>query len=380
MTIRHVHKRVQIWVRHRSMSLLKSMVEKNRNLDSDIDINKSSILFLSQNRIGDTLITTPIYAALKHSYPDCIIDVLLSRRNVETLEDNPHIRLRYVIKRKPFDLFSVIWSIRKQKYDFVVDLIPSKSATSTAICLLSKSCYTVGLARDNDFAYDIKVVPLIGNTNNNKEVRMVENVAQLLRPFGIIPSLKNLKTEFYPNSKAMEFAQSVVNKLLPTSKEANKKIIIGVNISASKPSKYWGLENFVGLVKSIQNTYQEACILILYSSAYKEDAAEICKRGPAVLCDETKSLAEFAAVISKLELLITPDSASVHLADIYHVPLIILTSEPDDQHYWYPILSEFEPLHAPAQEPVSNIALSEVEASFSRLAQRTLVDSRQLVK
>ncbi|MFC1664257.1 glycosyltransferase family 9 protein [Pseudomonadota bacterium] len=356
------------------MSSLKFLVHKNRKLDASINFDKISILFLSQNRVGDTLITTPIFSALKRVYPNCTIDILLSRRNAETLENNPHIRLRYIIKQKPFDLVNIIFRVRKRRYDFVVDLIPSKSATSTAICLLCKASYTVGLIRENDFAYDIKVAPLIRSDSGGVGIRMVENVAQVLRPFGITPSLDTLKTEYYPNADSFKFAQQVVDKLVVTSGRNGKSLTVGINISASKQAKFWGVENFIGMAKSIQKIYPSASIIILYSNAYKLEAEQISKQGNVALCDETKSLSEFAAIISKLDLLITPDSASVHLADIYHVPLVILTSEPHNQQYWYPILSEFETLHAPAHQPISHISLSEVEAAFVKLARRVDFD------
>jgi len=370
VTIRYLHKRAQIWVRHNSMSMLKLLIHRDRRLDGGTNFNQISILFLSQNRIGDTLITTPIYAALKRTYPNCVIDVLLSRGNAQTLINSPHIRSRHIIKQKPFDLLGMIFQIRKQRYDFIVDLVPSKSATSTAICLLGKSRYTVGLIRENDYAYDIKVEPLIGSANNNHGVRMLENVAQLLQPFGITPNLGSLKTEYYPSEEATRFAQQVMDKVIRNSQDGDQATVIGINISASKPSKYWGRENFQEVIKSIRRVFPSAIIVVLYSSDYRCEAEEISTQLNVSLCDETKSLSEFAAVISRLGILITPDSASVHFADIYHVPLVILTSEPSNQQYWYPVLSDFEILHAPAHQPIRYIGVSEVEGAFIKLAKR----------
>lgn len=352
------------------MAALKLLVCRDRKLSGETDIDQVSILFLSQNRIGDTLITTPIYAALKRFYPNCVIDVLLSRGNSQTLFNNPHIRFCHIIKQKPFDLFWVILQIRKRRYDFIVDLVPSKSATSTAICLLGKSRYTVGLIRDNDYAYDIKVEPLIGSTNDSHGVRMLENVAQLLLPFGVIPNLGSLKTEYYLNEEDIQFAQQVMDRVADNSQANDQSSVIGINISASKPSKYWGSENFQEVIKSIQKIFPGSIIILLYSSDYRREAEEISTQRNVPLCDETKSLSEFAAVISKLDILITPDSASVHFADIYHVPLVILTGEPSDQQYWYPVLSEFEILHAPAHQPIRYIGVSEVEEAFFKLAKR----------
>lgn len=102
--------------------------------------------------------------------------------------------------------------------------------------------------------------------------------------------------------------------------------MIGLNISASSLTfKFWGTENFVALAKHIKARLPDAILLILYAKDYASFAKEIAQQSGAVLSEATPTLSDFAALISMLDALITPDSAAVHFADIFRVPSLILT-------------------------------------------------------
>lgn len=80
--------------------LLRWVLPRRKASLHQVDFRTAKVLFLRQNQIGDALISTPIFAALKRHYPAMTIDVLLDRRNAVALEANPHIRKRYIIKQK----------------------------------------------------------------------------------------------------------------------------------------------------------------------------------------------------------------------------------------------------------------------------------------
>jgi ADP-heptose:LPS heptosyltransferase len=134
--------------------LLRWVLPRRKASLHQVDFRTAKVLFLRQNQIGDALISTPIFAALKRHYPAMTIDVLLDRRNAVALEANPHIRKRYIIKQKKLDILSAIHSIRKERYDIVVDLVHSASSTSTLICLCCNAKVIMGFERPNDFLYD----------------------------------------------------------------------------------------------------------------------------------------------------------------------------------------------------------------------------------
>lgn len=332
-------------IRQGIIALLRGLVQRKRVVPSDFEFHHAKLLCLRQNQIGDTLISTPIFAALKQCYPHLTLDVLLDKRNATTLDTNPNIRTRFILKQKLVDFFKVLAAVRRQKYDFIVDLVHTPSSLSTLFCLLGNAQFTVGFERENDFIYDVKV-PFKTDT------RMLRTLAEILTVFRINPDDVNLRPQFPLSPSSQMFAERIVSLLVG-------KKIIGVNISASLKLKFWGVENFVSLIGNLKQVFPDALFLVLYAKAYQKEAAEIARLSGAYLCDETKTLTDFAAVISKLNVLITPDSAAVHLADAFNVPCVILTHNPEHIKAWYPSFCESRTIHSKTGE-VRSISVAEV--------------------
>jgi ADP-heptose:LPS heptosyltransferase len=345
--------------------LLRWVLPRRKASLHQVDFRTAKVLFLRQNQIGDALISTPIFAALKRHYPAMTIDVLLDRRNAVALEANPHIRKRYIIKQKKLDILSAIHSIRKERYDIVVDLVHSASSTSTLICLCCNAKVIMGFERPNDFLYDEKV-------KMPTDKRMMRQLAEILRLFQLNPDEEPLLPCFHVPDTAHAFAEKVIKKVCTAPEQA----VIGINISAStKTFKFWGTQNFIELVKHLRTKRPDAALLILYAKNYCEIAQEIAKQSGAALCDETKTLADFAAIISRLHILITPDSAAVHLADIWRVPMLILTHLPQGETAWYPTFAPFQALHA-HNGTVASITLQEVIAASEALLENVLLSPK----
>lgn len=339
-------------LRQGAMRALKAFVRRNRALPADIDFSRAKILCLRQNQIGDAIISTPIFAALKRRYPDIVIDALLDKRNASALDTNPRIRKRFVLKRKLLDFFKALFAIRRERYDFIVDLVHTPSSLSTLFCLFGGARFTVGFERENDFIYDIKA-PF------KKRERMLRTLAEILTAFGINPDEECLRPEFPLPPSSIAFAEAVFKAL-------SGKRVVGANISASLKIKFWGVEKFASLLRALKQEFPDVAFLVLYAKAYAAEARAIAERSGATLCEETKTLSDFAAVISKLDMLITPDSAAAHLADAFDVPCVVLTHNPDGVTAWYPSFSESRTVHSKTGD-VSSIGVEEARQAASAL-------------
>ncbi len=350
-------------IRQGTIALLRRLVHRKRVVPSDFDFHQAKLLCLRQNQIGDTLISTPIFAALKSRYPHLTLDVLLDKRNAATLDTNPNIRKRFILKQKLIDFFKVLIAVRREKYDFMVDLVHTPSSLSTLFCLLGNARFTVGFQRENDFIYDVKV-PF------RTDQRMLRTLAEILTAFRINPDAVNLRPQFPLLPSSHVFAERVVSSLVG-------KKIIGVNISASLKIKFWGVENFVSLIRALKQAFPDAMFLVLYAKAYQAEAAEIATKSGAQACDETKTLSDFAAVISKLHLLITPDSAAVHLADAFNVSCIVLTHNPEHITAWYPSFSESRTIHSKTGEVRSVSVAAVLQEAEHFLRARLIAPQKQ---
>ncbi|MCS7013560.1 MAG: glycosyltransferase family 9 protein [Chloroherpetonaceae bacterium] len=339
--------------------LLRLLLPRRKGSLSHIDFSQAKVLFLRQNQIGDALISTPIFAALKRHYPSITLDVVLDRRNATALDGNPYIRRRYVIKQARFDFIGVLQAIRQERYDMVIDLIHSASSTSTLLCLFSGASVIGGFERENDFVYDVKVQLPAGK-------RMLRQLAEILRLFQIDPDQEPLRPSFYLSPSSPSFAERI---LLPLRQQFTH--LVGVNISASSATfKFWGKENFIALLRHLRQRFPSAAFVLLYAKSYRTLAEEIAIASGAELCEETPTLSDFAAVISMLDALITPDSAAAHLADIFGVPVFILTYLPEGETAWYPSFTSFHVMHSP-NGLVASIPLAQVRSASEAFLERT---------
>ncbi len=341
----------------RGVIYLMRLFIKRRRATPTVDCHSAKILFLRQNQIGDTLVSTPIFAALKRRYPTITLDVLLDRRNASVLDGDPNIRKRYVIKQTRFDVFTALRDIRRERYDIVVDLIHSASSTSTLFCLFAQASFYIGFKRENDFIYNLALAP-------NQHDRMLMQLAEVLKPFGIEPNAEELQPYFYLPESALAFSEKESARL-----RGEGKFLIGINISASTELKFWGTEKFIRLIQSLHARYPDAQIAVMSSSVYRPKALEITSRSGAALARETKTLQEFAALISALDMLVTPDSAAVHFADIFRVPSVILANTPAGTRQWYPSFTEFVSIHAP-QLNLSSIPLEQAIEVCDRFVEK----------
>lgn len=333
----------------------------------DRDLNSAKVLFLRQNAIGDAIISTPVFVALKAHYPDITIDVLLNRRNRTVYDNDANIRRTYVIKMRPLDIVPIIRLIRRERYDYVVDLVHSPSTTSSLICLLSGASITVGGIRERpdrypseDEVYDVKIKSNAQPGND----RMLLRLAECLSVFGIDPAVEKLRSNYVCRDEAQVFAESLLERV----KRSPSDLLAGINISGSKAYKYWGTDKFIALLKDLIPRYPGTRFVVLYSADYQQQAEAICEASGATLSGGTPTLDSFAAVIARLDYLITTDSAAVHFADVARVPTVTMTIDPEGHDLWCPTFSRYRVVHAP-DENLGNIkvatVLSAVEEIFA---------------
>jgi ADP-heptose:LPS heptosyltransferase len=324
------------------------------------DVRTSKVLFIRQDRIGDVLVSTPLFSCLKRRHPGITLDVLLSTNNHAVLDHSHVIRKRWIYRKLFWPSVKTLGAIRREQYDYVVDLMDNPSATSTVILLLSGGKRTVGLQKDNAYACDI-VVPL----KSRRESHIVDRLAQLLTVFDIDPAGEDLKIEY----ECSRESDAAVRNALVSSGNGGASLI-GINISAGSEARFWGVENYRKLVRHLRATLPEFSVLMLSKPDDRERVLAILADVQNAIIPPKTNFDEFAAWIKNCALLITPDTSAVHLAAAFKVPSVVLYVQSD------PALRIWEPYRVPSEslitphDDLKTIPAEDVCAAVTRLVER----------
>ena len=91
------------------------------------------ILCIRTDRIGDMMVSTPVFRALRQRFPAARLDVLASTLNRIAIDGNPHIDTVYVFDRKAFWTWpGLCLTLRRNRYDACIVL----SSASRTTCFI----------------------------------------------------------------------------------------------------------------------------------------------------------------------------------------------------------------------------------------------------
>jgi len=308
-------KPIEIKFRRAAVRILKYLVHRKEAPRQNVNYNNVKVLFLRLQRIGDLLMTVPLFYALKDHFPKIVIDLLLGESNAHVLGYEPTIRRELIYRKHPRAILRLLKELRQEQYDFLIDPAEESSTTATLFCLLSKARCTVGFEKENDFIYNIKV-----SMPSRSEHHFVDRLAQILTIFGIDPSEEDLRLRYTVLSASRAFAQGFMNRAGIRDQKR-----FGINISAGSEARFWGVEKFGALVEAVEKRYPSFGVVLLCTPRDIARAETIHQRCPrTVLAPSVEDFNRFAALIETLDILLTPDTSTVHLAAAFNIPSVIL--------------------------------------------------------
>ncbi len=268
---------------------------------------KSKILFITLSNIGDVMLTLPVLDRLKTSFPGYSITVLGSKR-VEEIFSGDVLANEFISYNKKSSLkekFRLFYLLFKENFELVVDL------------------------RDTFLGFVLKL-------KNG------------IFPFIKIPrSVKHMKDRhFYraglssmPDSGERYFYigpedQKRISSLLGREGITEKDKIIAISAGARSQAKIWPKEKFARLASELIEEFNARIILV----GDKDDINISHYINESLNCaclDLTgkTNLRELACVLKKSSLLISNDSAVMHMASYFDIPVVAIFGITDEQMY-----------------------------------------------
>jgi ADP-heptose:LPS heptosyltransferase len=307
----------------------------------------TKILFIRLNRIGDALVTTPLLHQIKKN-KGCSIFVLADKKNHFVFENCPDVDEVILYEKGIGKIRRLNKFIKKNNIEIIVDLHDDVSTTVSFIIWLTKAKYKFGLRKLNEKLYT-KTVERLDPT----KYHVIERTLEFTRLFGFQPDYSDARISYKIKNSSLEFAEKNITSL-------KNKFLIGINISAGSDARYWGINNFKQLIKIISE-YNVNVVLFSTESKYS-DAKQIADE--RFIYPITNDFDIFAAGISKLDMLFTPDTSVVHVASMFKIPVFgIYVHYNTDEMIWSPYHTDFDCVIT--KEPTfKNLHFDEVTKKF----------------
>lgn len=313
-------KQIEIFLKNILLRLLLVLSKHSGKGKRSGNADHSKILFIRLNRIGDALVSTPLLHLIKEKL-SAKIYVLADKRNHFIFANNPDIDKVVIFKKGIKGVNEILNFIKREKFDTIVDLHDDVSATVSLIIALSKVENKFGLEKDNKIIYT-RTTPRL----DSKKVHVVDRIIELAKLFNLNLTHEQNRIHYYPADESLLTAQEFI------STSFNKdNFSIGINISAGSEARFWGVDKYKSLIEYLlnHNKNQILDIVILCTPGelhYAEDIVRLSKRPGCKFSESQIAISShkfdvFAAIISKLNLLISPDTSAVHLAAAFNVPV-----------------------------------------------------------
>lgn len=331
------------------------------------------ILVIRRDNIGDLICTTPLFSTLREQYPNAHIAALVNSYNAPVINNNHDLDQVYIYRkakhRKQGELKVSIWldtirlilKIRKISWDITIVATTgySKSALKFAKYVRTKRIIAVA-PRDENISDPIQL-------SQPETFHETELVFQLLHPLQIFSSPGKLKLH-YPT------IENRYHNKTPKSDD----LLIGLHISARKPSQKWKIELFCELAKKIHD-FNNAHFLLFWSPGASnhpqhpgdDDKAKKLINQCAHLqlpisSFPTSQLEELIKGISLCNIFICSDGGAMHIAAALNKPIVCMFGDSDPIR-WHPWRVQNQLIQKQSKQ-VSDISVSEVYEAYKKLS------------
>ena len=160
-----------------------------------VDFSKiSNVLVVRPDRLGDVVLSTPVYESLKQSFPHLKITAMVNPIQAGILEDNPHLHKIILMRRRRF--WRAIRQSRKEKFDIAITLNKKFSATATFFTLGANASINAGYRHSqSSWGYHIN------RTVEGPSCHEIENNLALLKHMGVPQIIKQPRVYFNDREK-----------------------------------------------------------------------------------------------------------------------------------------------------------------------------------
>ena len=284
------------------------------------------ILLLQLKRIGDLILTLPAIATLRENFPAAQITLAISKDCADLLPAIPDVNRILLVRRNLRDL-ALFLALAREKFDYCVDF--TRTDRSALLAFLSGARKRIVYRRRDRFQKRARVYSDYVKVRKLAMHTIDYNLA-LVGPLGVCNVSTALRLEL--PQKAREKADA----LRSDSKVSEPYVIF--HPGSARAEKFWEPRRWADVIEHARSDSQINVVLTGGASKVEQKHLREIKgrlRQPVVDLSGKTDLLTLAALIERARLLVTVDSAPMHVGAATHTPQVILFG-PTNPFHWRP--------------------------------------------
>ena len=306
-----------------------------------------NILLLQLKRIGDLILTLPAIATLRENFPDAQITLAISSECADLLPAIPNVNRILLARRNLCDL-ALFLRLARERFDYCIDF--TRNDRSALLAFLSGAQKRIVYRRRDRFqerrarVYSdfVKVRKLAMHT--------IDYNLALVGPLGVRNVSRALRLEL------PQEAREKANALRRDSKIKEPYVIF--HPGSARAEKFWEPQRWADVIEHARSGSQISVLLTGGASWAEQKHLREVKgrlRQPVVDLSGKTDLLTLAALIEQARLLVTVDSAPMHLAAATQTPQVILFG-PTNPFHWRPLEGPALILHGESATPLTEFS------------------------
>jgi predicted lipopolysaccharide heptosyltransferase III len=326
------------------------------------------ILFIQLKRIGDLILTTPAIAAVREKFPDAKITLVISREGKALAPAIAGVN-KLLVARRGFSGLATVAAIAGGKFDYCVDF--TRNDRSAFLVLLSR-------AKKRIVSFRIKVRSKLRTRFYNefvehrmRDMHVIDYHLALLAPLGISDASREVKLDL-PKS-----ARERADELLSANNIRRNFIIF--HPGSARAEKFWDAQRWSDVINHAGDNHDVDFVLTGGPSPLEQTHIHQIKskvrHRVADLSGKTDLLA-LAALVAKARLLVTVDSAPMHLASASRTPQVILFG-PTNPFHWRPQESAALILQGESATPVTQFVPKQPRFPMNQISTEAVIGAME---
>lgn len=329
-----------------------------------------NIVLVQLKRIGDLILTLPAIATLRENFPAARMTLAISNECADLLPAIPNVDRILLVRRNLRDL-ALFFALARERFDYCIDF--TRTDRSALLAFLSGARKRVVYRRRDRFQSRLARVYSDFVKVRKLAMHTIDYNLALVKPLDVQNVSRALRLEL------PETARQKANTLRHDSKIDEPYVIF--HPGSARAEKLWEPQRWADTIEHARSDSQIDVVLTGGASKTEQKHLREVKgrlRQPVVDLSGKTDLLTLAALIERARLLVTVDSAPMHLAAATQTPQIILFG-PTNPFHWRPRESLALILQGESATPLTEFSSEQPPLPMRQISTAAVIDAMDLL-